>query len=91
VKVSYDEATNHVHVTLSKRNVLALLHKVDQDWSGKTLFREGDPHNLAGEPHVVVQVEPDEVHYGERAYGPGIAHPETEAFIANPPSIDVYG
>lgn len=95
MKIAYDPETKSAHVKLSKRNVLALLHKVDQDWSAGTIVRAGDPMNLDGEPHLTVQVEPDEVHYGDdpvrMAMGTSMMHPDTAEFIADPPSLDTYG
>ena len=74
-----------VQVVLSKRNLLALLHKVDQDWSQKTITN--DYIYVNGEllpPEVVdfvIIAEPDEEHYADRDAPPGPMIDRTEAFI----------
>ena len=70
-------------VTLSKRNLLALLQKVDDPCSGRTLtsgnaYRDGTPVEDA---LLLVRCEPDAAHYADRL-PPGPMHPKTEAFIA---------
>lgn len=60
-------------VTLSKRNLLALLQKVDDPYSSKTLVQEGEPGWL------IVRCEPDNEHYALRK--PGRMSDKTEAFI----------
>jgi hypothetical protein len=80
-----------VVVTLSKRNLLSLLHKVDQDWSAATLMRGTNPDDPRVEPLLVVKAETDELHYADpdrQGYGPGRMHPETESFVADPPSLE---
>lgn len=71
-------------VTLSRRNVLALLHKLDMPESHRTLF-SGDTFS-EGVPvanlRLMVQVEDDPVHYVARE-APGMMHPDTEAFVTN--------
>ena len=57
-------------IILSKRNLLALLHKLIMKDSHRTLVKPGG---------IVIKVEPDEVVYADRA--PGEMHPETEEFI----------
>jgi hypothetical protein len=64
-----------VTVRLSRRNLLALLHKLDMEGSARTLTRWCD------ELHVTVIAEEDEEHYGGRPFG--TMHPQTEAFIAD--------
>lgn len=95
MKIVYDAETKQAHVTLSKRNVLALLHKVDQDWSAGTLVRQGDPANLDGEPHLTVQIESDEVHYADdpirKGIGTSMMHPDTAEFVNDPPPLESYG
>lgn len=79
-----------VVVTLSRRNLLALLHKVDQPWSAKALQNNDTYVGGESRPDVLLTliVEDDDEHYGKRtekygaASGPGEMHPETEAFIA---------
>lgn len=66
---------NHIRVVLSKRNLLALLHKLEMPHSARTICKSTDDGFLE------VRVEDDSTHYGEDL--PGIMHPETEAFIEN--------
>jgi hypothetical protein len=69
-----------VQVTLSRRNLLALLAKVDgcPAVSSKAIIFPG----TASEPTLVVLAESDETHYGgSRSCGPGPMHPATEARI----------
>jgi hypothetical protein len=66
-----------VMVTLSRRNLLALLHKLDMEGSARTLIK-----NEGAGKHLIVQAEDDEEHYN-RPEGPaGPMHPETEGFIS---------
>lgn len=57
-------------VVLSKRNLLALLHKLMMEGSSRTIIKPGG---------VVVMSEDDETHYAGRR--PGVMHPETECFV----------
>lgn len=70
---------DRVIVVLSKRNLLALLAKVDDTDSAKTIIRDCRGE-FDGGMALVLQVEPDEVHYKDRK--PGLMHPKTEGFIA---------
>lgn len=78
-----------VKVTLSRRNLLALLHKLDMEGSQRTIQNNDTYVNGKSEPYVLLTLtaEDDEVHYGKRiekygeASGPGMMHPDTEAFI----------
>lgn len=70
-----DQHEGHIRIVLSKRNLEALLHKVDQDWSEATIYR-----NDEAVPYSIV-AERDEVHYADRE-APGEMHPLTEAEIA---------
>jgi hypothetical protein len=58
-------------VTLSQRNLLALLHKLVMENSAGTIIKPGG---------ITVHVEPDAVHYAGRS-APGPMHPDTERFI----------
>jgi hypothetical protein len=64
-------------VTLSRRNLLALLHKLEMSGSARTLVSEDCPEGLV----LVVRSEEDDEHYGARSLPPGPLHPSTEAFI----------
>lgn len=77
-----------VKVTLSRRNLLALLHKLDMPGSGRRIentctFREGVYDNT----HVLVLCcEDDKEHYADPdrlSSKPGIMHPDSEEFIAH--------
>lgn len=64
-----------LHVKLSRRNLLALLQKLDaMGDSACTVLRWCD-----NGWHVVVTAEPDEIHYAGRA--PGSMHPVTETAL----------
>ena len=71
--------TDHAscEVTLSRRNLLALLHKLEMEGSARTLISSDCPPGL----ELVVRAEDDEVHYQDRDEPPGPMHPKTEAFI----------
>jgi hypothetical protein len=71
--------TSHAscEVTLSRRNLLALLQKLEMEGSARTLISDNCPPGL----ELVVRAEDDEEHYAERAEPPGPMHPRTEAFI----------
>jgi hypothetical protein len=73
-----------IHVTLSERNLLALLQKLGMPGSARTLasahaYREGE---LVDDVTLVVAAEDDDEHYGERGFPPGPMHPQTEEFLA---------
>ena len=59
-----------MHVTLSRRNLLALLAKLDMPGSHRTIVKPGE---------IVVTAEPDEIVYAGRK--PGRMDPQTEARI----------
>lgn len=60
-----------IHVYLSRRNLMALVTKLDWAESMRTIGMEGDGASLW------VTSEDDETHYGDRV--PGQMHPFTEA------------
>lgn len=60
-------------VTLSKRNLLTLLSKVDNPNSARTIYK------VNGGVYVGVKAEPDDVHYGEQK--PGKMDDAAEGFI----------
>lgn len=75
---------NLVIVTLSRRNLLALLHKLDWPPSARMIlngdcYRDGDPID---DVLLVLRCEDDEEHYARRPAPPGPMHPYTEASIA---------
>lgn len=83
-----EQTASRVIVTLSKRNLLALLVKVDDKDSAKTIFT--DEYLLATGKRLVVKAEPDAKHY-DRPYPPGRMHPKAEQFIAKNSYGDVAG
>lgn len=68
-------ADDVVHVVLSERNLLSLLHKAGWEGSHRTLTKR---ERVDG-PMLIVTVEPDADHYADRE--PGVMHSETERFI----------
>lgn len=62
-------------IVLSRRNLLALLHKLDKPGSAKTLIKRTENGLL------VVQAEEDQDHYGD--VSPGQMSSDTEKFIAS--------
>lgn len=72
-----DSATlSGVEIVLSRRNLLALLHKLDMEGSARTLTG----YDTTGCVPIVVRCENDAEHYVGREPGP--MHSATEAFIA---------
>jgi len=68
-----------VAVTLSRRNLLTLLAKLDTAGSKRTLLKGEE---VLGELWILaVIVEEDDEHYDGRAEPPGRMHEITEAFI----------
>lgn len=67
-------------ITLSRRNLLTLLSKIDQPASARTLFAGQGGVGGFGDGPVIVRAESDEVHYANREDG-GPVSPESEAFI----------
>jgi hypothetical protein len=64
-------------VTLSRRNLLALLQKLEMLGSARTLTSDDCPDGL----ELVVRAEEDEDHYRGRTAPPGPMHPRTESFL----------
>lgn len=78
-----DLSAGVVRVTLSERNLLALLVMLHQPWSrctisGRYAYHDGE---LLDDVVLVVRSEPDELHYKGRE-PPGAMHPATEAYLA---------
>jgi hypothetical protein len=71
-----------VAVTLSRRNLLALLAKLELQGSARTLIsRNAYVGGECARIHLVVRAESDDDHYAERGFPPGRMHPLTERFI----------
>jgi hypothetical protein len=66
MKADINNDGNVITITLSKRNLLALLSKVDDPDSQKTISKYSDKLGQ----HVRVKAEPDNEHYGHRKAGP---------------------
>jgi hypothetical protein len=80
--VTTPERTDVV-VTLSRRNLLSLLHKLEMRGSRRTIANNDayvDGVAAAG-LLLVLQAEDDESHYGARIAPPGPVHPATQRFI----------
>jgi len=63
-----------IEITLSRRNLLSLLHKLEMPGSARTIVKYSED----GE-EVYVIAETDEIVYADRP--PGNMHPETEQFV----------
>lgn len=90
MKITQNPETGKLTVVLSKRNLLSLLHKVDQDWSAKAIDWFPPPGMEDG-VHALVMAEPDDVHYADPergGVGAGFMHPDTEDFVADPPPLE---
>lgn len=86
-----------VVVTLSRRNLLALLHKIDMRGSARQIENNDSYEDGIQTPYycgeeaatalprttLVLRSEDDDEHYGARPAPPGPMHPATEAFIAS--------
>lgn len=82
LEIKGDDA--RMRIVLSRRNLLALLHKLDMPGSARTI--EGhyiyvDGILLPADGAFLVSSEDDEEHYAGRVPA-GIMHQETEMFIA---------
>lgn len=71
-----------VEITLSRRNILALLHKLDWDDSERTIQKFADGIILT------VVAEDDNGHYGDGVAG--VMHAETERFIEECTTTKTY-
>jgi hypothetical protein len=88
------ENERRVEVVLSRRNLLTLLHKLDMQGSARQIESNDCWEDGAQTPWypgegegsvlprttLVLRCEDDAEHYGKREAGPGIMHPDTEAF-----------
>lgn len=87
------EGERRVEVTLSRRNLLALLQKLDMPGSTRQLengdcYEDGvqtpvssDEQRLLSPTTLVLRCEDDDEHYAKRVLGPGVMHPDTEQFV----------
>jgi hypothetical protein len=83
-RLDLDPERQTVTVTLSRRNLLSLLHKLDWPESARTIvngdcYRRGRP---VDDVLLVLRAEDDAEHYGRRSDPPGLMHPDTEKSIA---------
>jgi hypothetical protein len=84
-----------VHVALSRRNLLTLLHKLDMPRSARELVSTDCWINMRQAPRPGIELrlhaEDDPEHYGRREAAPGGVHPDAEAFIAARAASDKKG
>lgn len=87
--------SRRIEVTLSRRNLLALLHKLDMPGSKRQIenndcWEDGvqTPWTAAEvaasdlpQTLLVLRCEDDDEHYGNRPVGPGPMHPATERYV----------
>ncbi len=76
INVEGEAFLNGIEVTLSRRNLLALLQKLDMEGSARTLLG----YDTSGCVPIVLRAEENAEHYVGREPGP--MHSATEAFIA---------
>lgn len=74
-----------VTVTISRRNLLALIHMLNVGHGYRVIangdyYRNGEPVN---DLILVLRPEEDDPHYARRPEGPGPMRPDAEQFIAN--------
>jgi hypothetical protein len=70
-----------MQLTLSRRNLLSLLHKLEMPGSHRTIVKQLDStrNNMAGPGEIAVVAVTDEECYADR--DPGPMHPDTEQFV----------
>lgn len=81
------EGGRRIIVTVSRRNVLTLLHKLDMPGSAREFhnndcWEDGNQCPLLPGTTLVMRAEDDDEHYGRRLAPPGVMHPDSESFIA---------
>jgi hypothetical protein len=94
VDVINGDRDRHIEVTLSRRNLLALLHKLDTPGSKRTIingdsWEDGTPTPWPGKPGasalpptlLVLRCEDDMEHYALRPQAPGEMHATTETYV----------
>jgi len=69
MRIELDTSNDTLRVILSRRNLLALLTKLDMPGSQRTIYKDS----------VYVTAEDDVKHYGDRQPGP--MHPMTETMV----------
>lgn len=75
MRIEFNPTEDQALVVLSKRNLLAGLHKLEMPGSARTI--------TSGDDRLILKFETDEEHYADR--GPaGRMHPQTEEFITTP-------
>lgn len=80
-------------VTFSRRNLLALLHKLEMPGSARTLTSmDAYVSGVAvSSLMLIIRVEDDEAHYRDRPFPAGPMHPDTEVFIAARELLETLG
>jgi hypothetical protein len=94
VHVINGENDRKIEVTLSRRNLLALLYKLDTPGSARAIvngdsWEDGTPTPWPGAPDesappptlLVLFCEEDMQHYAARPEPPGEMHPATETYV----------
>jgi hypothetical protein len=94
VHVTTGERERQIEVTLSRRNLLALLHKLDTPGSARTIingdsWEDGVPTPWPGKTGetslpptlLVLRCEDDIEHYAARPQPPGEMREDTETFV----------
>lgn len=75
-----------VVITLSRRNLMAMLHKLDMPGSARRIENNDCWEDGVQCPYpgtiLVIQCEEDIEHYANRVGPAGPMHPDTESFIA---------
>lgn len=83
--MKYIHDTDPPSVEMTRRNLTALLVKLDDPASARTLVSPG----LPGEPVILVTAVEDSVHYGDRAAGDVVM--PTAGMVWDQPAVAGYG
>lgn len=82
MRLHVDSIGGVIHIALSRRNLAAMLHKLDY-FPDSALRIESDPECFGGW-QLVFTGETDQDHYGDRPLPPGLMHPWTEYHLNSP-------
>lgn len=85
LEIEHTVRGREVVVTLSRRNILSLLHKLDMPGSARQIenndcWENGEQLPILGHL-LVLRCETDDEHYAARDHPPGRMHPDTEKFV----------
>ena len=83
ISLDDDRLPREASVTLSRRNLLALLQKLDMPGSRRTIYNTDVEIDGVYAPGFVflISAEDDGEHYAQRLDPPGPMHPQTESFV----------